>query len=310
MTLIKNRIIICVFFILTNISLYAQQLDSIPVLPLVERIQPAPESVFKKFREAGMDPVSHSLTEGEREAFQKSLSLLPNSYKKVLQEHLHSFSFMDNMPNTALTSTLDTTVHREMFNITFRAGIFQETISEWATWKENMCYKATENGEYQLRIDAGDLNAMVYVLFHEATHIMDVVMGVTPKADDEDSSSDFTPFTQDVWSGRNRPVETYVDSLLETTRFRGGKPISIARASEIYSSLKKTPFVSLYGMASWNEDLAELATIYHLTMVLKQPYSISVTHKGVEIFRFEPMENDLVKNRLQQLQVFYKNGEE
>lgn len=33
----------------------------------------------------------------------------------------------------------------------------------------------------------------------------------------------------------------------------------------------KTPFVFLYGMASWSEDFAELATIYHLTKKMNQP---------------------------------------
>ena len=73
----------------------------------------------------------------------------------------------------------------------------------------------------------------------------------------------------------------------------------------IYRRLKNTPFASLYGMASWQEDIAELETIYHLTSKLKQPFYLIVIDNNTEIMRFEPMKNLLVKRRLKQLKVFY-----
>jgi hypothetical protein len=98
----------------------------------------------------------------------------------------------------------------------------------------------------------------------------------------------------------------FVDSLLEKTRFRSGKSVSIALAPEIYKTLKKTPFASLYGMASWYEDIAELETIYHLTKKLDQPFYLTVKKDNVEIMRFEPMKSKLVKKRLKQLALFYQ----
>lgn len=59
-------------------------------------------------------------------------------------------------------------------------------------------------------------------------------------------------------------------------------------------------------MAAWSEDIAELATIYHLTTKLKQPFYIVVTKNNVELARFEPMKNALVRQRLNQLATFYK----
>jgi hypothetical protein len=59
-------------------------------------------------------------------------------------------------------------------------------------------------------------------------------------------------------------------------------------------------------MAAWSEDIAELATIYHLTTKLKQPFYIVVTKNNVELTRFEPMKNALVRERLDQLSSFYK----
>lgn len=271
---------------------------------LFELVQPAPESVFKKFRDAGMEPVNHLLTDSEKEILEKCFSILPSSYQHVLKQHLHSVSFMDNMPNTALTSTLDPMTSARKFNITFRAGLFSETVSQWATWKENTCYVQSDSNDYQVIIEAGEMNAMVYVLLHEATHVVDAVIGISPQTLELDSVVSYTPLTQDIWHERNVPVEAYINPLLETTRFRSGKPIPISQASEVYNALEDTPFVSLYSMASWFEDLAELMTVYYLTTKLNQPFQISVRKDGKAVFSYVPMENELVKLRVHNLESF------
>ena len=109
------------------------------------------------------------------------------------------------------------------------------------------------------------MDAILYVLMHEATHVVDAVREITPSFAQKDSVVKPTSFTKDVWRTRNVPEERYIDSLLEKTRFRSGQPMAISLAPAVYHQLSKTPFPSLYGMAAWSEDLAELATIYHLT---------------------------------------------
>ena len=114
---------VCFCFLFTTNAIYGQHIDSLQVTTLTERIQPAPETVFNKFREAGMKPVNHILTETEKVKISKAFSILPPLHQKVLKEHLYSISFMENMPNTALTSSLQTFASTKMFNITFRAEI-------------------------------------------------------------------------------------------------------------------------------------------------------------------------------------------
>lgn len=103
---------------------------------LMKYVAPAPESVFKMFWEAGMDPVNHPLTEVERAKVEAAFSVLPPLHQRILGAHIHSISFLDNMPNTALTSPVVSQDSVERFNITFRAGILHETISEWAKKKK------------------------------------------------------------------------------------------------------------------------------------------------------------------------------
>ncbi|TLV00400.1 hypothetical protein [Dyadobacter luticola] len=255
------------------------------------------------FRKAGMQPANHELASAQKEKVRNAFSLLPPLHQRVLKQHLQSISFMDNMPNTALTSLLDTVGEKKMFNITFRAGLLNETISEWATWKENTCFKPAEG--YRLRVEAGNMDALVYVLLHEATHVVDAVTEVTPHFGEKDSVVAPTPFTKGIWRKPNVPADAYLDSLLEKTRFRSGQPLPLSLAPEVYQKLAKTPFPSLYGMAAWSEDVAELVSIYHMTSKLKQPFYVVVTKDNAEVARFEPMENELAKRRLEQLAAFY-----
>ncbi|RAJ93209.1 hypothetical protein LX87_04721 [Larkinella arboricola] len=284
---------------------WAQKPDSIGQGDPFQRIQPAPESVFKMFREAGMQPVNRELTPSQKEMVRNALAVLPPLHQRILRQHLQSISFMDNMPNTALTSVLDSVGGLKMFNITFRAGLLDETISEWATWKENTCFNPVDKADYQIRVQGGNMDALIYVLLHEATHVVDAVTQVTPYFAEKHSVVKPTPFTKNVWRLANVPEDQYIDSLLEKTRFRSGRPMMISQAPEVYQKLAKTPFPSLYGMAAWSEDLAELTTIYHLTTQLNQPFHIVVTKNNVELARFEPMKNVLVRRRLGQLAAFY-----
>ncbi|WP_229364518.1 hypothetical protein [Fibrella aestuarina] len=270
-----------------------------------ERIRVASEAIVNKFRAAGMNPVDHKLTPAQKEKVSRAFALLPPLHRQLLKQHLHSISFMDNMPNTALTSPVDTSGLSRQFTITFRAGLLDETIADWASAKENTCFKQADEPRYNVRVEGGNMDAIVYVLMHEATHIVDAVKEITPHVDEPTSVVKPTRFTKGIWRLMNVPAGTYLDSLLEQTRFRSGKTVPISAAPAVYRTLSKTPFPSLYAMAAWFEDIAELATIYHLTTRLNQPFYVTVTKDDVEVARFEPMKNPLVKQRLAQLATFY-----
>ncbi len=304
--MLKKNLIIVLFFSLLLNKITAQSIKSDESTFPANRILIAPESVFKMFIEAGMEPSNHVLTAVEKEKVEQAFAILPPLYKKVLKEHLQSISFMDNMPNTALTSPIETSDSTKQFNITFRAGILKETISEWATWKERTIFNNPKNSGFEVLIDAGKLDAIQYVLLHEATHVVDAILNLASHPDKKDSLVVHTTFTKNIWSKMNTPVANFTNPLLENTRFRSGKTQPISSAPEIYDALKKTPFPSLYGMASWHEDIAELLSIYHLTNKHSQPFVIYVKEKGKVISTFEPMKNKLVKKRVKQLRFFYR----
>lgn len=303
--MICKKLIFVVFSVILFSKISAQTNSKEDYSFYENRIAVAPDNIFKKFIDAGMAPTKHVLTEAEQDKVAKAFSLLPPLHLKILKKHLHSISFMDNMPNTALTSPIESEDTIKKFNITFRAGILNETISEWATWKEKSLYDASANPILEVQIDAGKLDAFVYILLHEATHVVDAVLKLTPNAEEVDSLVEHTVHTKNIWRLFNTPISRFTNPMLEKTRFRSGKVQPISSAKDIYNSLEKTPFSSLYGMASWYEDIAELITIYHLTNKLNQPFAVYVKENGKIKSKFEPMKNKLVKRRFKQLQFIY-----
>ncbi|HOY14674.1 MAG TPA: hypothetical protein PLY70_16120 [Saprospiraceae bacterium] len=304
--MIDKRLIVTLFCVLFFLKVSAQSSKSEGITFFKEIVSRAPESVFKMFLDAGMEPTNHELTPEEQLKVEQAFLILPPLHQKILSKHLQSISFMDNMPNTALTSTLEMVDSVKQFNITFRAGILHETISEWATWKEKSAFNFTANPTMDIQIDGGKLDAIQYVLLHEATHVVDAVLGLTPNTGKQDSLVIHTAFTKNIWHLFNTPNAQFKNPLLEKTRFRSGKVLPIISAPDIYKALKKTPFLSLYGMASWYEDAAELITIYHLTQKLGQPFIIYVKENNKVIATFESMKHKQVKKRIKKLDFLYR----
>jgi hypothetical protein len=268
-------------------------------IPLSSRVEKAPESVLAAFREAGMSPREHVMTYEEMAVVTAAFKKMPPLHQRVLKEHLEGISFLDDMPNTALTSTILSGDSVRRYHISFRAAVLDQTISQWLTEKENTCF-LKDDSTFHVSVQSGNEPAIVYILLHETTHVVD---GSLSLLDGPDSSFK-KKFTEGVWTSHT--TIAFSDSLLETNHFRrGGKVYPIGAARNLYGALERTPLVSLYSTSSWNEDLAECLTVYHLTQVLKQPFKIVVTKAGKPIVAYEPAKNGLVWQRMQFLSIFY-----
>jgi hypothetical protein len=211
------------------------------------------------------------------------------------------------MPNTALTSTVNLDEPYRVFDITFRAGVLGEDVSEFLTQKERTCFAAA-GSPLSVSIEAGTLDAIVYVLLHEATHIVDSSLQLTPSMGVHGAPP--TAFTRGIWSEGTVFSPRFQAQLLDHIRFRAaGEALAIDRAEELYAALRRTPFASLYGSSSWHEDLAEVVTLFHWTERLDQPYRIVIRKAGVQTFAYEPMKSELVRSRLAEMARFYAGAE-
>ena len=286
-----------------------------PSTSLESRIGATPASVLELFKADGFPaPSAHALTESEQDQLRSAIAALPPLHRRILRERLRTLSFLDGMPNTALTSTVNPGEPFRLYDITFNAAILRQNVSEWLTKKERTCFDAA-GSRLSVSIDAGTkLEALVYVLLHEATHVVDGCLQITPALNPSGRPSGSgkpaaTAFTEGIWIELSRPVPRYQDPLRESGPFHGkGRAIPVDRAKEVYEALRKTPFVSLYGGRNWLDDLAEYVTVYHLNQVLNQPFRIVVRDGEKPIFEYEPMKSDLVRGRVGQMKRYYENG--
>ncbi|MBS7567040.1 hypothetical protein KHS38_21730 [Mucilaginibacter sp. Bleaf8] len=288
-----------------------RQYNLIPDRPLLSRVAATPDDIIKKFQDAGMSPTEHQLNKEETEIVATALAALPPLHQQVLRQHLKSISFLDNMPNTALTSPVTKDEGINLYHITFRAGILHQTISEWATEKEHTCFSGSDS-TISVSVQAGILNALTYILLHESTHVVDgslQLLSADTIAGKLQPNAFTASFSKGVWKNINTHDCPFTDSIVIKSRFRpGGRRFLTAEAVKVYKALCQTPFVSLYSTASWHEDLAELLTIYHLTQTLKQPFRFVVSQYGKEIYSYEPMANTFIKKRLALLKRFYSKS--
>lgn len=275
-----------------------------PDTPLISRISPPPARVLTIFRNAGMNPTEHELTPEEYKKVASTLEKLPPLLQSVMKDHLASISFVDNMPNNALTSTLNRDDSFKVFNITIRAGILNQNVSEWLTAKEKTCFDMTDS-DWNVAVDAGKLEALLYLLLHEGTHVADGALLMTPLPEDTTGFAK-NGFTSGIWEQRTKLAAKYSNETLENTRFRTGKTVLASKAPELYQALQKTPFVSLYSLSSTHEDLAEYLSVFHFTQKLGQPFRITVSQANKEVYTLEPMKSGQVKNRISPVKQFYR----
>ncbi len=293
-----------------NADAVARRYGFDPTATLESRVGQTPDSVLKMFKEAGFaSPKPHTLSRTERGKLAAALASLPPLHQRVLRERLRRVSFLDGMPNTALTSTVNPDDSYTLFDITIRAGVLRQTASEWLTEKECSLFTTT-GSPLRVFIEAGQRDALAFVLLHEATHIVDLALGITPSEPagkrTEDDKTTPHAFTKNVWSSRTQCAPPYRIVLRERIRFYpGGKPLPIAQAPAVYHSLQKTPFVSLYGGSNWGDDLAEFVAVYHWWEVLKQPYQIILRDGKETRLTYEPMQSPLVRSRRFQMPQFY-----
>jgi hypothetical protein len=263
---------------------------------LEDRVSPAPEDLLKQFsHELNVNVSAHIVTPAERAIVTNALAQLTPLQREVLQKRLRAIYFIDGLPNNALTFSEGGSKVEPTYSIAVRAGVLHETISELVTRKERTLFDSA-GSDLSVTVDAGTLNAMVYVLLHEATHIVDFVVGATP--DNPAHPGGNHPLVSGIWRDSRTPVDEYRLPILMGILWRTGRAMPITQAADLYGALGRTPFISVYASCDSHDDLAELVAWTELTGRLHQPYRIVIS-KGTAVTRvIEPAHSNLVQIRL------------
>lgn len=122
-----------------------------PERALIQRVGETPDSVLAIFREAGMSPKPYLLTNDDRDKLIAAIAILPPLHQAVLKQRLRLISLLNEMPNTALTSEIDSTESYPLFDITIRAAILNQSAAEWLKEKESSCFQGDQS-RFTLRV--------------------------------------------------------------------------------------------------------------------------------------------------------------
>jgi len=259
---------------------------------LRERIGSPDPAVLEIFAGSGAtDIVAHDLSEEERLAVDQALSRLPALHRDVLRLHLRRLSFLDMQEGagSALTSRVGLDETSTRFDITFRASLLDESLTRFLNAKEARLFTDDES-DFSVEFDAGQSDALTYVLLHEATHIVDQVMGLS---DDEHGA-----FRGGIWDDLRTPSEPHASSPAMNTPFRRKPPVPLRDAPALYDSLRGSPFVSFYATAAAPEDLAELFAWQQLASRFDQTLTLTIRDReGGLLYRYEPLASPHVQPR-------------
>ena len=271
------------------------------------RVGDIPPEIAKRNAQFKLPPwTNHPLTAKERRKVLGALHKLTPLQASILQEHLRSISFADGMSNNAQTArVIGDNVSHGSFDLIIRASLLDETISQFATRKERQLFDTT-GSTLSVSVEAGKMDALAFVLLHEATHMVDYTLHLTPAVAPgfPIPETSLTPFSRGVWEGSMQPAAPYRSPLLGSAFWQTGKPIPVAQARAFYDDLKRTPFPSAYASSMVSEDIAELVALRRLTEKFKQPYRIEIRDGARLVYSYEPMKSNLVRSRLLQLARF------
>ena len=271
--------------------------------PVESRIQGAPANVISWLN--AMDSTDnykpYTLTAEEEILFIRYLSLLPENYRQIVEEKVIVIYFIDNFTGGGMTcETFDT--NGNMYMVWFyNTEILRRTLGEWINYRENSFFDDNENGIGIVAGCTGDYAALIHTLLHEASHVFDYYYHVTPFVEPglhHRNTVLKTGFTETIWETYNLPVEKYdFPRRGELSAYGLGPAQRKSLAPDIYRSLSKTPFASVYGSRNWAEDFAEAFTWYYLGKYLNCSYRVSIINGEDDTFVYEPLLNSLLTDR-------------
>lgn len=268
------------------------QSDARTVAALMARIGPPSPSTLEIFHEAGMTGArAHPLTAAEQERVRAVIALLPPTFRAALDAHLDRLSIVEGFAGlgNALTRRVSPEGAPARFEMTVRAEVLDEDLGALLTRKEEICFQPDAAGP-AVRVEVRDVPALLYVLLHEATHVIE--------GSGEGAIVDADRLTQDVWLDATHLAPPFDTQALAQNAFRHAPRVPKTQADALYAALTTSPFISLYATASRSEYLAEMVAWAILSRRYGAPLTIAVDHAGEQPpTRYDPLANPIVAGR-------------
>lgn len=286
-----------------------------PASSLVSRVTPMPRFLLDDIRklDGRADYAAYAPSAAEMKTLEEYLALVSPRHRKVMRERLVGIYFISPFMGGGLADWVMDDAGKVYAVLVINPEVFRRSLSDWLTYREQSCYRDDGSG-VKVRVDAGRrFNGLMYLLLHEAAHIVDYVENHTPfvepvlKVVTGRGAMD-SAYARGVWEEYGKPLAVSGFSMRDDVTFyglSGGPKIAASRAVELYRVFSASPFATLYGSQSWAEDFADTFMAYHLAKKLREPYVVSVEKEGRTLFRYSPLESPRVKARLGYLEKLY-----
>ena len=286
-----------------------------PASSLVSRVTPVPRFLLDDIRklDGRDDYAAYAPSAAEMKTLTEYLALVPPRHRKVMRERLIGIYFISPFMGGGLADWVMDDAGKVYAVLVINPDVFRRSLSDWLTYREQSCFRDDGSG-VKVRVDAGRrFNGLMYLLLHEAAHIVDYVENHTPFVEPvletvTGRGAMDSAHARGVWEEYGKPLATSGFSMRGNVTFyglSGGPKIPAAGASELYRELSASPFATLYGSQSWAEDFADTFMAYHLAKKLREPFVVSVEKEGRTLFRYSPLESPRVKARLGYLEKLY-----
>lgn len=269
-----------------------------PASGFEDRIGPMPARLLEEYRamDGRPDYKSYVPTSAEKAMVLEYLRLMPPAVERVFREKCVGLYFVEGFMGNGMTSWVADRSGKVYFHMALNPAAFKQTLSETMTERERSCFIPAKG--WKVSVDTGSkYKGLAYAIFHEGTHAVDYIKGITPLVDQYMPAAyrparhyDRGLFTR-AWASGNVPAPGNDFPDREKLAFYGlggGPKIPVERSPAVYAGLKASPFVSLYGSKHWAEDMAELAAYGLIAGRLGQPYRITVSGPAGETVT-EPM---------------------
>lgn len=288
----------------------AENYSWVPDSSLGSRIDLPPDFILKYVSE--MDQTNYSgyrPTSGDIGLFESCAAQLPPKYQELLKQRVAKVYFIRDLMGSGMADYALDRLGKRIYILIINPAILKMNIADWLAFKERTVFVADSSG-MEVRYRCGkELPALLGLMIHELTHMLDYEEGFTPFVDGGDYLykkkngllRPSTAFSRGYWKEIRRPVPVFDFPGRRNITFyglHGGPKLAWQEAPDIYRSWSLTPFASLYGSQSWAEDAAELATYFLLTEHFGMNIQVELIRNGVALWNDEPMKNPRVRKRV------------
>lgn len=264
--------------------------------PLEQRIQPAPavlvEYLGQNNRLNGYNPDVRAAAAAEDFVAdaRRALVELPAPVNRQFAAQVTGIFLVENLGSSAFTDLLEPFDEKRAAGyIALDVKALDKTANQWATWRERSPFRGAAGRDLEATLERGTndtrVNALQYILLHEAGHLVGLARNVHPRWDRVIEHTSAYPFVHSSWRAGSREMVSIFDRAFlarpHIAYYRFDRaPLSRAHIPTVYRQWNQTSFVSLYAAINPYDDFAETYAMYVHVVLQKRPWTVTIGLAG------------------------------